>query len=120
MCGANLAIGGSGHRKDGTPRSLYVCQRMHLSRSLLHLDQVVIAVVEGVVSAPTARGGMTRDPVTAWRSLSIEHKREFVQSVMAISIGRVGKGRWHRITDAVTVSPLSCPQPVDAAVEGAA
>lgn len=43
------------------------------------------------------------DPMAVWAELPLVAKREFIRSTMTID--RVGRGRWHKPSDAITITP---------------
>ncbi|WAC55175.1 recombinase family protein [Gordonia sp. SL306] len=45
------------------------------------------------------------DPMAMWQELPLVAKREFIRSTMTITIDRVGRGRWHKPSDAITITP---------------
>ncbi|MFT4126110.1 MAG: hypothetical protein QM662_07745 [Gordonia sp. (in: high G+C Gram-positive bacteria)] len=54
-------------------------------------------VVRDLATAP--------DPMALWGELPLIARREFIRSTMTITIDRVGRGRWHKPSDAITITP---------------
>lgn len=46
------------------------------------------------------------DPVTTWRELPLESRREFIRATMTITVDRVGH-RWHAPTEGITITPVT-------------
>lgn len=59
-----------------------------------------------VFTSPVVRDLATApDPMALWGELSLIARREFIRSTMTITIDRVGRGRWHKPSDAITITP---------------
>lgn len=62
VCGDYLWLGKAGRKKDGSHYAVYSCRDRHASRSKEALDEVITAVVEGMLSSREALAALAAPP----------------------------------------------------------
>lgn len=78
----------SGRKKDGSAYEVYKCRKGCVGRSLGQIDEVVLAVVEGILSSPEAREMLAAPPAepdtTAQADLAaLRHQLQAIEDKMA-------------------------------------
>ncbi len=62
VCGDKIWRGKAGRKKDGSPYEVYKCRKGCVGRNLAQINEVVLAVVEGILTAPEALAALAAPP----------------------------------------------------------
>lgn len=117
-CGAYLWWGKGGRKKDGNHYDVYTCRDHHTARSEQALDEVILAVVEGILTSPESLAALAAPPAEpdSTAKVELEELRHQLQAVedqmtenkMPASVGaRVATRLAERIAEAeAAVDPV--------------
>jgi DNA invertase Pin-like site-specific DNA recombinase len=62
VCGDKIWRGKAGRKKDGSPYEVYKCRKGCVGRNLGQVNEVILAVVEGILTTPEALAALAAPP----------------------------------------------------------
>jgi site-specific DNA recombinase len=71
------------------------------------IEEAIAAAATVYVSPVVGEVVNSPDPVAVWKRLPVADRRDFIRSTMRVTVGKVGKGRWHNPRDGINVEPLA-------------